>query len=44
VAKKRSKKKKAAQDVMMPNLSGVKFEDALKALLKTPVPKKDNPK
>jgi hypothetical protein len=39
VTKKRSKKKKTTQDMMMPNLSGVKFEDALKALLKTPVPK-----
>jgi hypothetical protein len=40
VSKKRTKPKKK-QDVMMPNLSGVKFEDALKALLQTPAPKKD---
>lgn len=25
---------------MMPNLSGIKFEDAVKAFLQTPVPKK----
>ena len=41
VSKKRAKPKKK-QDVMMPNLSGIKFEDALKALLQTPAPKKSN--
>jgi hypothetical protein len=38
VAKKKTKSKPA--DVMMPNLSGVGFKDALKALLKTPPPPK----
>jgi hypothetical protein len=33
------KKKKKKQDVMMPDLSGIKFEDAVKALLQTPVGK-----
>jgi len=35
---KRAKHRKLPAPVMMPNLSGVKFEDALKALLKTPSP------
>jgi hypothetical protein len=35
---KPKKQKPAKEPVMMPNLSGVKFEDALKALLKTPTP------
>jgi hypothetical protein len=35
---KRSKVKKKLSKVMMPNLSGVKFEDALRALLHTPPP------
>ena len=38
---KRAKQKKKMQDAMFPNLSGVKFEDAVRALLKTPAPKKD---
>jgi hypothetical protein len=38
---KRAKHSKRPALVMLPNLSGVKFEDALKALLKTPVPKDD---
>jgi len=29
---------------MMPNLSGVKFEDALRALLQTPPPNEKKPK
>jgi hypothetical protein len=37
---KRSKPKKKLSKVMMPNLSGIKFEDALRALLHTPPPKK----
>jgi hypothetical protein len=37
---KRPKQKKKLSKVMMPNLSGVKFEDALRALLHTPPPKK----
>jgi hypothetical protein len=37
---KQSKKQKPAQEEMMPNLSGVSFKDTLKALLKTPPPKK----
>jgi hypothetical protein len=35
---KRTKPKQ--KDVMLPNLSGVSFKDALTALLKTPPPKK----
>ncbi|MGC9942547.1 MAG: hypothetical protein ABSE48_11980 [Verrucomicrobiota bacterium] len=35
---KRAKHRKRPEPVMFPNLSGVKFEDALKALLKTPLP------
>ena len=38
---KRAKLRKKLDQTMMPNLSGVKFEDAVKAFLKTPVPKKD---
>jgi len=37
---KRSKVKKKLSKVMMPNLSGIKFEDAVRALLHTPPPKK----
>jgi hypothetical protein len=37
---KRAKHKKQPDQVMLPNLSGVPFKDALKALLKTPPPKK----
>jgi hypothetical protein len=37
--KKRTKQKKKMQDALFPNLSGVKFEDAVRALLKTPIPK-----
>jgi hypothetical protein len=37
---KRSKQKKKLEKVMLPNLSGVKFEDAVRALLQTPPPKK----
>jgi hypothetical protein len=41
---KRQKRKKKTEDVMMPNLSGVGFKDALTALLKTPPPPtKKNP-
>jgi len=36
---KRAKHRKQPEEVMMPNLSGVSFKDALKALLKTPPPK-----
>jgi len=35
---KRSKQKKREGKAMLPNLSGVSFKDALKALLKTPPP------
>jgi hypothetical protein len=37
---KRAKQKKKLEQTMMPNLSGVRFEDAVKAFLQTPVPKK----
>ena len=37
---KRTKRKQKPKDVMLPNLSGVGFKDALTALLKTPPPKK----
>jgi hypothetical protein len=40
VSKKRTKPKKK-QDVMMPNLSGLKFEDVVKAMLNTPPPKNE---
>jgi hypothetical protein len=36
---KRSKHRKRPAKEMFPNLSGVKFEDAVMALLKTPPPK-----
>jgi hypothetical protein len=35
----RVKKRRQLAQVMMPNLSGVSFKDALKALLETPPPK-----
>jgi hypothetical protein len=38
---KQAKLKKKLENTMMPNLSGVKFEDALKIALQTPPPKKD---
>jgi len=38
----KQKKTKPKEPVMMPNLSGVKFEDAVRALLQTPSP--DKPK
>jgi hypothetical protein len=38
---KRAKHRKKPEEMMMPNLSGVSFKDALKALLKTPNPPKD---
>jgi hypothetical protein len=38
---KRAKQKKELENAKFPNLSGVKFEDAVKAFLKTPAPKKD---
>jgi hypothetical protein len=41
---KRSTAKKKLSKVMMPNLSGVKFEDAVRALLQTPPPKKKKSK
>jgi hypothetical protein len=37
---KRVKRKKKQQDFMMPNLSGLKFEDVVKTMLHTPPPKK----
>jgi hypothetical protein len=36
---KRAKQKKKLEQTMMPNLSSVKFEDAVKAFLQTPVSK-----
>ena len=36
---KKTKRAKPKKSAVMPNLSGVKFEDALKALLKTKKPK-----
>jgi len=41
---KRSIQKKKLSKVMLPNLSGVKFEDAVRALLQTPPPKKKKSK
>jgi hypothetical protein len=41
---KRSKTKQKLSKVMMPNLSGVKFEDAVRALLQTPPPKRKKSK
>jgi hypothetical protein len=38
------KKTRPKAPMMMPNLSGVKFEDALKALLTTPAPEKPKKK
>jgi hypothetical protein len=38
---KRAKPKKKQTDVILPNLYGVDFKEGLRALLKTPVPKKD---
>jgi hypothetical protein len=35
---KRAKHRKKPDETMLPNLSGVSFKDALKALLKTPLP------
>jgi hypothetical protein len=35
---KRAKHRKQPAEEMLPNLSGVSFKDALKALLKTPPP------
>jgi len=40
---KRIKHRKKSDEVMLPNLSGVSFKDALKALLKTPPPKDKKP-
>jgi hypothetical protein len=40
---KRANQRKQPKQTMMPNLSGVSFKDALKALLKTPPPKKKKP-
>jgi hypothetical protein len=37
---KRAKQKKIPQDFMMPNLSGLKFEDVVKTMLHTSPPKK----
>jgi hypothetical protein len=37
---KRAKLKKKLENTMMPNLSGIKFEDAVKHLLNTPPPKR----
>jgi hypothetical protein len=37
---KRDKQKKKPQDFMMPNLSGLKFEDVVKTMLHTPPPPK----
>jgi hypothetical protein len=37
---KRTKPKKKQPDFMMPDLSGMKFEDVVKKMLKTPAPKK----
>jgi hypothetical protein len=38
---KRAQQKKKLQNAKFPNLSGVKFEDAVKAFMQTPMPKKD---
>lgn len=37
--KRKSPKKKKRADLKLPNLSGVKFEDTLRALLNTPPPR-----
>jgi hypothetical protein len=41
---KRTIQKKKLEKVMLPNLSGVKFEDAVQALLQTPPPRKKKSK
>jgi hypothetical protein len=41
---KRAKHRKKPAEEMMPNLSGIKFEDALTALLHTPPPPKKSKK
>ncbi|HXR47740.1 MAG TPA: hypothetical protein VN784_09895 [Candidatus Limnocylindrales bacterium] len=41
---KRAKLKKKLAETMLPNLSGVSFKDALKALLRTPPPNKKGKK
>jgi len=38
---KRAKLKKKLEKTMMPNLSGMKFEDAVRMALNTPPPKKN---
>ena len=38
---KQAKLKKKLEKTMLPNLSGVKFEDALKIALQTPPPEKE---
>ena len=40
MAKPKRTKREKKPDIMLPNLSGVSFRDALTALLKTPPPKK----
>ena len=40
----KKKQSKPKESVMMPNLSGVKFEDAIRALLHTPTPSKPKKK
>jgi hypothetical protein len=39
---RRAKLKKKLAETMLPNLSGIKFEDAVRAALQTPLPKKKN--
>ncbi|HVU07747.1 MAG TPA: hypothetical protein VHG89_04300 [Verrucomicrobiae bacterium] len=39
IVSKRKKSKRKLRDIMLPNLSGIKFEDAVKKLLQTPPPK-----
>jgi hypothetical protein len=41
VPKKKTKPKKQPKDFMMPDLSGMKFEDVVKKMLNTPTPKRD---
>jgi hypothetical protein len=41
---KKSKQEKKLAETMLPNLSGMKFEDAVKAFMQTPPPPKKRKK
>jgi hypothetical protein len=40
---KQASQKKKLESAMFPNLSGIKFEDAIKAFVKKPMPKAKKP-